>query len=510
MSNNKKGSDGFNSRWGFILAAMGSAIGLGNIWRYPVVAYQNGGGAFLIPYLVALLTAGIPVLILEFNLGNKLRGSAPAVFRKLNPKLEFIGWLQTFIAIVVPIFYSAIIAWLIYYFFQAFTLGWGDNAEAAFYVDFLKLSDVPSSPFALGGMNWLVVGLLVVVWGITGGILYKGIADGIEKVNKVMVPTLLFMYGLVVIYSLTLDGAVNGLQQFFNPQWDKLSDPTIWLAAYGQVFFSTSIAAGIMLTYASYTPKDADLNSNAIITGLGNASVELAAGFGVFAGLGFLAMREGVGVNEVVSGGPGLVFSVYPTILNELPPVIGPIVGVVFYLSLIFAGISSLISLVEVVIAALSEKFNVNREKTVLVITVVLTAASLLIATPAGLYILDLLDHFINIYIWQASGAIQAIAVVALLFAGKKINEYLGHGNEHSVIKINPKFLACILVAVGTLLVYFIIKGAITDINPDTAYEGYPQYMIITWGWVVVGIGVLFATVLSILPSKTSNVEEAQ
>ncbi len=507
---NKKGSDGFKSRWGFILAAMGSAIGLGNIWRYPVVAYENGGGAFLIPYLVALFTAGIPVLILEFNLGNKFRDSAPAILRKINPKLEFLGWLQTFIAIVVPVFYSAIIAWLLYYFAQAFTLSWGEDTSGAFYGEFLKLGDVPSSSFSLGGFNMLIVGLIVLVWVITGGILLMGVEKGIERVNKVMVPTLLFMFGIVVVYSLTLDGAVNGLQQFFAPQWDKLAEPSIWLAAYGQVFFSTSIAAGIMLTYSAYTPKDADLNSNAIITGLGNASVELAAGFGVFAVLGFLALQNSVPVNEVVKGGPGLVFEVYPAILNQLPPVIGPIVGILFYLSLIFAGISSLISLVEVVIASLSEKFNVNRTVTVTAITVILMAASLLIATPAGLYVLDILDHFINSYIWQTSGAIQCLIVVLIIVFGKKVVELLGHGNEHSVIKVNPNFLATVLILTGTLLTYFIIKGVLADIDPKTVYGGYPSHMINVWGWGTVALGVVFALVLTVLPSKSVSAKDGE
>lgn len=508
MSDQKKGSDGFKSRWGFILAAMGSAIGLGNIWRYPVVAYENGGGAFLIPYIVALLTAGIPILILEFNLGNKFRSSAPGIFRKLHPKLEFIGWIQTFISAMVPVFYSAIIAWLLYYFSKAFFLSWGSDTYAAFYTDFLKLSDVPGSAFELGGLIPLIAGLVIAVWLVVGFILFRGISGGIEKVNKIMVPTLLFMYALVVIYSLTLDGAVDGLQQFFKPEWDSLKEPSIWLAAYGQVFFSTSIAAGIMLTYSSYTPKDSDLNSNAIITGLGNASVELAAGFGVFAALGFLAMQNNVGVSEVVKGGPGLVFEVYPAILNQLPPVIGPIVGVVFYLSLIFAGISSLISLVEVVISSLSEKFDINRKIAVTVITSVLCLASLLIATPAGLYILDLLDYFINTYIWQVAGAFQVLAVVCLVIVTGKVATVLGHGNKSSAIKINPYFLALVLFITGELLIFFIIKGLIGDINPDTVYGGYPSYMINVWGWGVVGAGAVFAIVLSILPSKSVVTEE--
>ncbi len=506
--NRSKEADGFKSRWGFILAAMGSAIGLGNIWRYPVVAYGNGGGSFLIPYLVALATAAIPLLILEFNIGNKYRGSAPAVFRKIHPKLEFIGWLQTFIGAAVPMFYSVVIAWLMYYFYKAFTLGWGEDTTSAFNNEFLQISDVPSSFFALGGVNIKIVILVTVVWLITGAILLKGIAEGIEKVNKVMVPTLLLMFALVVIYSLTLDGAVDGLQQFFAPQWDKIGDTKIWLAAYGQVFFSTSIAAGIMITYSSYTPKDADLNSNALITGLGNASVELAAGFGVFAALGFLAMQQGVNVDQVVKGGPGLVFTIYPSILNQLPGAVGIVVGVVFYISLLFAGFSSLISLVEVVIASLSEKFSINRKKAVVSICIVLYLLSILIATPAGLYLLDIIDNFLNTYIWQLSGAMEIFGVIIIAIVSKQLYTILGHGNEHSVVKVNPVLLAVILMITGLLLTYFLIDGFIIDINPKTLYGDYPSYMINVWGWGTVIVGIVFALVLSILPNKKVNVEE--
>ncbi|MFV0498561.1 MAG: sodium-dependent transporter [Bacilli bacterium] len=504
MEQKKKKADGFNSRWGFILAAMGSAIGLGNIWRYPVMAYSNGGGAFLIPYVVALLTAGIPFLIFEFNLGNKFRSSAPGVFRKLHPKLEFIGWLQTIITIIVPIFYSVVIGWIIYYLFQSFTLAWGSDTTTSFYTDFLKMSDMPASPFEIGMFNPLIVGLIILVWVVTAAISVKGISKGVEKVNKVMVPTLLVMYALVVIYSLTLDGAVTGLQQFFAPQWSKLSDPSIWLAAYGQVFFSTSIASGIMITYAAYTDRKADINSNAVITGLGNASVELAAGFGVFAALGFLALQSGKSVDEVVMGGPGLVFDVYPAVLNQLPPVIGPIVGVVFYTSLVFAGISSLISLVEVAVAALSEKFNINRKAMVITICSVLGCLSLLIATPAGLYLLDILDHFVNVYIWQIAGFLESFVVVVFLIVSKQLIDVLGYGNTYSTFKVNPKLLATILMITGCLLVYFVVNGFLLDIDPKTTYEGYPSYMMNVWGWGSVGIGAIIVLILSVLPSKNS------
>ena len=193
------------SRTGFILAAVGSAIGLGNIWRFPYMAYENGGGAFLIPYFFAMLSAGIPFMIMEFGLGQKLRGSAPAVFAKLNIKMEFLGWFQVLIAAVIACYYVVIIGWGISYFGFSFTQSWGADANAFFFGDYLQLGS-ENSPSKLGSLQWHIVVPVLIAWGVSFYATFTGVRGGIERLGKVMMPLLFIMVVVLTIRVLMLPG----------------------------------------------------------------------------------------------------------------------------------------------------------------------------------------------------------------------------------------------------------------------------------------------------------------
>lgn len=495
-------SNQFKSRWGFVFAAMGSAIGLGNIWRYPSVAYENGGGAFLIPYLVALLTAGIPIILLEFALGNKYRVAAPEAFKKISPKIEFIGWWQIIICFFVPIFYSAVIGWIALYLFNAFTLGWGSDPSDFFYNTVLNLGDVPTSAISLGSINITIAVIVFIIWASVLVILRRGVADGIEKVNKFMIPTLLIMFSIVVIYSTTLPGALTGLDSFFKPQWDKISNPDIWLAAYSQIFFSLSIASGVMITYASYTPDKSDINTNGLLTGFGNSAIEIIAGIGVFGALGFLAQANGVGISDVATSGPGLVFAIYPQILNQLPPIIANIVAVLFYLSLFFAAFSSLLSLAESVIAGLLAKFNFSRNFAVNAVVGTLTVLSLLITTQSGLYILDIIDHFVSNIAWIFAGLVEIVVVV---FIFRKLKELNLHANERSSIKIPYVLQLTFLCISSILLAYFLFQGLYKTIT--VGYGDYPNSLLFFYGWGVIVVFIVGSIGMSLVKSREGDVK---
>src|SRR5690625_1157363 len=258
-----QGRGQWGTRAGFILAALGSAIGLGNIWRFPYVAYDNGGGAFFIPYLVALLTAGIPILIMEYSMGHKYRGSAPLTFRRINKHSEFIGWWGVFVAFVISTYYSVIVAWSISYSIFAIDLSWTKDTQSFFINDYLQLAD----PGDFGGFVPGVFIPLLIVWVIVLGILYRGVRRGIEIANRVMIPTLIVIFLILVIRAITLPGAIDGLEAFFKPDFSEIMNGTVWVAAYGQIFFSLSIAFAIMITYSSYLSKDSDLTNNAFIVG---------------------------------------------------------------------------------------------------------------------------------------------------------------------------------------------------------------------------------------------------
>src|SRR5699024_3997769 len=245
----------WGTRAGFILAAIGSAVGLGNIWRFPAEAYANCGGAFFIPYLFALLTAGIPILIMEFTMGHKYRGSAPLTYRRINKKTEFVGWWGVMVAFVISTYYSVIVAWAMSYAVFSFNLSWSEDTEAFLITDYLNATIDPGQArsFVLS-----VLIHLILVWIIVLFILCRGVKKGIEMTNRIFFPCLLVIFLIIVIRPVKLPGAIDGLESFFKPDFSTIADPDVWVAAYGQIFFSMSIAFAIMITYSSYLPRKTD------------------------------------------------------------------------------------------------------------------------------------------------------------------------------------------------------------------------------------------------------------
>lgn len=482
----------WGSRMGFILAAIGSAVGLGNIWRFPYMVASNGGGAFMIPYLVALLTAGIPILIMEFALGHKIRSSAPGVFGKLNKKYEVIGWFQAFIAFFITTYYVVIIAWSISYAGFALTGAWGSDPKSFLFGEYLQLTD---SPLNLGGLNMKVVIPLVLTWLVNYGVLRAGVKEGLEKANKVFMPLLIVALLIIVFRGVTLPGAMEGLDYFFKPDFSRLSDPDVWLGAYGQIFFSLSVCFAIMFAYASYLPKKSDIVNNAFMTGLGNCSFSLIAGIGVFSVLGYMAQSQGVSVAEVSSAGVGLAFIVFPQAINALPGMNG-IIGAVFFATLIFAGFSSSMSIIEAVISSISDKFGLSRKQALNRFTLASGLLSLVIATRGGLYVLDIVDYATNQYGIVIAGILE-LGIFGWLFKTDSIREY---ANELSDFAVGKWWLFCIRATSILLGVMLTLKIVNEVSNP---YEGY------SWTALgVYGLGVMIiVTVMAMLFTKKKGSE---
>jgi len=476
----------WGSRIGFILAAIGSAIGLGNIWRFPYMAASNGGGAFLIPYFVALLTAGIPLMILEFGLGHKLRTSAPGAFAKLNKKWEWIGWWQCAVAFTISVYYVAIIAWAMMYVVYSFNLAWG-NDTVGFFCNFIGLSD---SPFQLGGLQWKVFVPLVLVWLINYSILAGGIKGGIEKANKIFMPLLFVLILIITLRGITLPGAVDGLNYLFTPDFSKIMSGRVWVAAYGQIFFTLSIAFAIMIAYSSYLPKKSDIVNNGFITALGNCGFSLLAGIGVFSILGYMAQTQGVGVEEVAKAGVGLAFFVFPQAINTLPGMNG-LFGVLFFGCLVFAGLSSSMSIIEAFTSGLIDKFALPRKKALNWACGVGFIISVIFATGAGLYILDIVDHFINNYGVALAGLVEAV-VLGWFFNLEIIRKHINPISDFQVgnwWNICIKYVTPILLGIMTLL----------NIYEDFAhpYEGYPANALIVEGVLVAVLAVIAGFVVT-------------
>lgn len=494
----------WGSRAGFILAAIGSAVGLGNIWRFPAVAYENGGGAFFIPYLFALLTAGIPILILEYTMGQKYRGSAPLTFRRMNKKVEGIGWWGVMVAFIISTYYSVIVAWAISYSIFAVNLSWGDDTEGFLYKNYLNLVETP------GQLGSIVPGVfipLIIVWAVVLGVLSRGVKRGIELANRIMIPTLVTVFAIIVIRAITLPGALSGLDAFFKPDFSQILNSSVWVAAYGQIFFSLSIAFAIMVTYASYLPKKSDVTNNAFIVGFSNSGFELLAGIGVFSILGFMATQQGVGIDEVVDGGVGLAFVVFPAIINEFPA-FNELFGFLFFASLILAGLTSLISIVETYVSGLCDKFNISRTKAVLYGGGLSAILSLIFATQGGLFVLDLVDYFINHFGVAVLGLIEVVVIVWLL---RKAKLFKSHANEISDIKLGAWWTISIGVITPIVLGYMFYDLFVTNVFKKFAtntgnYEGYSDAFI-SLGWIVAISALIIGIILAAMKWKV-NPEE--
>ncbi|WP_455660482.1 sodium-dependent transporter [Pradoshia sp.] len=488
----------WGTRAGFIFAAVGSAIGLGNIWRFPSVAYENGGGAFFLPYLFALLTAGIPLLIMEFTIGQKFRSSAPLSYFKIRKGAEWLGWWQVIVSFVIATYYAVILAWSLSYAYFSLRTTWGEDTEGYLFNSFLKVLPGENAG-QIGSIVPNVFYPLVIIWVLALVILFAGVKKGIERANRIFIPLLVVMFGIIVIRAITLENATDGLQAFFEPNWSQLTNGKVWVAAYSQIFFSLSIAFGIMITYASYLPKKTDITNNAFITGFANSGFELLAGIGVFATLGFMAGQLGVPVNEVVTGGIGLAFVVFPQIINEIPTWPN-LFGFLFFASLFLAGLTSLISIAEVFISSFQEKFGISRRKSVGFGAGAAALISILYATQGGLYIFDTVDHFINQYGVALAGLVE---IIFIAWIARELSVLQNHANSMSDIRLGAWWKICLGLITPIVLGFMMIQTFTTDIQNN--YEGYPTSLIMTAGWGISVVAILIGVLFTVFKWKGIN-----
>ena len=491
----------FNSRNYFILAAIGSAVGLGNIWRFPYVAFSEGGGAFMVPYLVALLSAGIPLLFFDYAIGHRYRGSAPLAMRRLGGWTEALGWWQVLVCFVIAIYYAAIVAWAAMYTWFSLSQAWGDDPKSFLYVDFLQLAEKPGVGFDFVPQLLLP---MATVWLVTLVIVALGVNKGLAFANLVFMPLLLLMFLILVGQSLFLPGALDGLNALFTPDWSKLSDPGVWAAAYGQIFFSLSVGFGIMITYSSYLKRKTDLTGSGLVVGFANSSFELLAGIGVFAALGFMAQAAGVGVNDVAGAGIGLAFIAFPTIISQAP--LGALMGVAFFGSLVVAGLTSLMSIMEVVIAGVRDKIGIPKPVAVAVVGIPMAAISLtLLSTTTGLYFLDITDEFVNKF-GILAGAFASI--ISIAWIAKKLPQLQRHLDRFSSFPAGKFWMWVVGLLVPVVLGYILVTEIISKIKDPYGGGDYSMAMLGVFGWGMAGSLVVAAIILSLLPWRRNAVVE--
>lgn len=477
----------------FIMAAIGSAIGLGNVWRFPFVCYQNGGGAFLIPFFIALFTAGIPLMILEFSFGHWSQTAPPQAFQKINKKLEWFGWWTVFIPFLVALYYVVIMSWCFSYMIYAFTLRWGANTNSFFFNSFLGITKEPT---ILGSLSVPAVLGSLALWAIIFIILYKGVKR-IGKVVALTVPIPLILLLILTIRGLTLPGSMDGLNFYLTPDFSQLTNVNVWLSAYAQVFFSLSLAQGIMITYASYLKKKSDITNNACIAAFADAGTSFFAGFTVFSIVGYLASTQGVSIQNLGIAGPELIFITYPTAISLLPAA-AVVFGVIFYIALLTFGIDSAFSMIEPMTTSIHQKWHISKTKSTAILCSIGFFISLIFCAGNGLYLIEIIDHFI------AEFALVIIGLLECIFLGwfVPIKLFRKHANKTSDIGIGRWWDVLIKIVIPTILILLLTLSIInTIIYP---YQNYPWWIII-----IIGVTPLISiTILSLLFMKLNQYEE--
>ncbi|MDJ0773496.1 MAG: sodium-dependent transporter [Mastigocoleus sp. MO_167.B18] len=482
------------SRTVFLLAAVGSAVGLGNVWRFPYLAGKYGGGAFLIPYLIALIIVGMPMLILEFVVGQKMQQGAIGSFRKLHPYAGGLGIFTMISSLVIVSYYAVVMAWSVIYFVASFGVQWSDNPKNYFNNSVLQISDGVNN---LGGINWSILLCLIIVWVLV----YFCIWQGTKSVGKVVlysVPLPVVLLGLLLLRAITLPGFLDGWRVYLNPVWSALVDPEVWTSAFSQIFFTLSLGFGIMITYSSYKQEDDDIARDAWSTAIINSAISLFAGFVVFGILGYMASQTNTPLKELAASGPGLAFVVFPEALSLMP--LPWLFSILFFVMLLSLGIDSAFSIVEVLNGAILDKHK-HLKPSVVSFWVCIAGfiAGIIYTTRAGLYFLDITDHFLTNYNLILAAIFQVI-LAGWIYGVERLRRHI---NQVSDWQVGKWWNVSIKYVIPVILTCLLATQFSKDIN--TPYGGYPGWALgIGWAIVLIPL-VLF--ILCLLNDWRRNIE---
>lgn len=391
----------FTNKLGFVLAAAGSAVGLGNLWRFPYLAAKHGGGIFLLVYLILAVSFGFTLMITEIALGRKTRLSAVGAYEKLDKKFKFLGYLSCLVPFIITPYYCVIGGWVLKYFTVFVTDQVTEAVSDDFFTAFITQPAAPVIFFLI----YAVLGVVVVRFGVE---------KGIEKASRIMMPILIVMTVFIAVFSMMQPGAMEGVKYYLMPDFSRFSATTV-LAALGQLFYSMSLAMGIMITYGSYMRKEASLEQSVRQIELFDTGIAFMAGLmiipAVFAFSG--------GSEEALGKGPSLMFVTLPKVFESMK--FGTVVGAVFFLLVLFAALTSSISLTETLVSIVSDKFGWKRKKSCTVILIFLIAVGIPVSlgfgiwdfiAPLGMSLLDFCDFISN------SILMPVVAFLTCIFVG--------------------------------------------------------------------------------------------
>ena len=473
----------WDSSIAFIFAMIGAAVGLGNIWRFSYVLYSNGGGSFFIPYFTAIAIMGIPFLILEYGVGFSFKEYFSKIMRKINPKFEIIAWILVLFVFIVTIYYMVILSWDLIYLLSSFTFSWGTDAAAYFTQTVGGSSNLSNASFLLIPTTVGVLILWVILWFIA----HRNVDKGIGRVSKILIPSLFVIMGIIIVYALTLPGADIGVSTLLTPDWGKLMDVNIWLAAFAQIIFSLSMGQAIALTYASYLPENSKLIDNVLIVVASNSAFEILTAFGVFSILGYMSATSGTPMVQLITEGTGLIFVVFPMIFNIMGP-IGRVLAPLLFLAILFAGITSALGFFEPMLNSTVDKLGWSRKKAATILGIIGCAFSLILTTGISSYLVGIIDSFVNEF-----GILLLIGVQCIIFAWfYGVDKFLPALNECSTFKVGKTWMFIIKYLLPIVLIVMWAIGIVTLFSSAKEFEIIIDLIIII---AVLGAGFVLTKI---------------
>ena len=471
MMENKQTRGSFSGRLGFVLAAAGSAVGLGNIWRFPYLAAKDGGGLFLLVYLVLALTFGFTLLISEISIGRKTGQSPLTAYKAIHPKMGWVGILACLVPALILPYYCAIGGWVLKYLSAFVTMQGAAAATDTYFTGFITAQWEP--------IVWFLIYLTA-----TSFVVYKGVNKGIEKFSTVLMPILLVLVCGIAVFSLFLSHTdtngvtrtgLQGLAVYVIPNFEGMTLKQFFVVltdAMGQLFYSISVAMGIMITYGSYVKKDTDLNKSVNQIELFDTIVAFLAGLMIIP-----AVFTFMGTEGMAASGPALMFVALPKVFSAMGSVLGGIVGILFFLTVAFAALTSSVSVMEAIVSCFVDKFHMERKKATIVVALITAVVGILVClgynalyfeailpnTPAGknAQILDILDYISN-YVFMPVVAIATCVFIGWIVKPKTVIEEVTHGGfkfgREKLYVVMVKFITPVLLSLLLLQALGIIK----------------------------------------------------
>ncbi|MEE1313728.1 MAG: sodium-dependent transporter [Lachnospiraceae bacterium] len=433
----KKQRDNFSSKLGFVLATAGSAVGLGNLWRFPYLAAKYGGGIFLLTYLILAVTFGFTLMISEVALGRRTRLSGIPAFAKLDKRFTLLGYLTFFIPLIIFPYYCVIGGWVTKYL-AAFV---GGNMKATtgatYFTDFISSNASP-------------VFFMLIFLAITFTVIIMGVQKGVEKVSTILMPILVLMIIFICIFTMMQPGAIDGIIYYLMPNFSDFSASTV-LAALGQLFYSMSLAMGIMITYGSYMKKEEDLESSVTQVELFDTAIAFLAGLMIVPAVYVFSGGD----QSAMQSGPGLMFITLPSVFNSMK--FGSFIGAFFFILVFFAALTSSISLMETLVSMITDRFNTKRIPTAIgffIFAIIFGIPSSLgfgvwsHITILGYSILDFWDFISNSVLMPISAFLTCIFVGYILKPNYIIEEVESSGQfkRKGIFSVMIRYIAPICI----------------------------------------------------------------